>query len=125
MYLTPMGFTKSTNQNDFLPGTLAMLVLQTLKRGSMHGYGIAQYIRQRSEEVLHVGEGSLYPALQRLQVSGLVTAEWRESDTGRRARYYSLTPLGRKQLKMEVESYERVSRAIALVLEPALGWGTP
>jgi len=124
MYLTPMGFSKSTSQGDFLPGTLAMLVLQTLTRGSMHGYGIAQHIRQRSDDVLQVGEGSLYPALQRLQVNGLVTAEWRESDTGRRARYYSLTPLGRRQLRTEVASYERVSRAIALVLEPAAGMGT-
>ena len=119
-----MGFSKSTSQGDFLPGTLAMLVLQTLTRGSMHGYGIAQHIRQRSDDVLQVGEGSLYPALQRLQVNGLVTAEWRESDTGRRARYYSLTPLGRRQLRTEVASYERVSRAIALVLEPAAGMGT-
>ena len=119
-----MGFLRTAKQSDFLPGTLAMLVLQTLTRGPMHGYGIAQYIRERSDEVLQIGDGSLYPALQRLQVNGLVTAQWRESDTRRRARYYSLTPQGRKHLRAEVESYERVSRAIALVLEPVVGWGT-
>ena len=113
-----MGFTRSASQGEFLPGTLDMLVLQTLAHQPMHGYGIAQFIRQRSEEVLQVGEGSLYPALQRLQVRGLVTAEWRESDTGRRARYYRLTRLGRGQLEAELESYERVSRAIARVLQP-------
>ena len=114
-----MGFSEHTTQGDFLPGTLAMLVLRMLTRGPMHGYGIAQYIRRQSDDVLQLGEGSLYPALQRLQVNGLVTAEWRESETGRRARYYTLTPLGHKQLRTEVQSYERVSRAIALVLEPA------
>jgi transcriptional regulator len=114
-----MGFTRGARQNEFLPGTLDMLVLQTLTHGPMHGYGIAQFIRQRSEDVLQVGEGSLYPALQRLQVKGLVAADWRESDTGRRARYYRLTRLGRVQLEAELESYQRVSRAIARVLQPA------
>jgi transcriptional regulator len=113
-----MGFRRPASQNEFLPGTLEMLILQTLTRGRMHGYGIAQSIRQRSEDVLRVGEGSLYPALQRLQVKALVAAEWRPSDTGRRARYYHLTPLGRRQLEQELDSYERVSRAIAQVLEP-------
>jgi len=89
-----------------------MLVLQTLSNRPMHGYGIAQFMRQRSEEVLQVGEGSLYPALQRLQIKGLVAAEWRGSDTGRQARYYWLTALGRAQLKAELESYQRVSRAM-------------
>jgi transcriptional regulator len=120
-----MGFARSVSQSDFPPGTLEMLILQTLTRGPMHGYGIAQFIRLRSEEILQVGEGSLYPALQRLQVKDLVTAEWRPSDTGRRARYYRLTPLGRRQLERELESYERVSRAIALVLEPASSRRTP
>ena len=113
-----MGFARNASQSDFLPGTLEMLILQTLTRGRMHGYGIAQFIRQRSEDVLQVGEGSLYPALQRLQVKSLVAAEWRPSDTGRRARYYRLTPLGRRQLEQELDSYERVSRAIAQVLQP-------
>jgi transcriptional regulator len=114
-----MGFNRGARRDDFLPGTLDMLVLRTLAAGAMHGYGIAQFIRQRSEDVLQVGEGSLYPALQRLQVKGLISAEWRESDTGRRARYYSLTRLGLQQLKAELESYDRVSRAIARVLQPA------
>lgn len=114
-----MAFTRNEKQNEFPPGTLDMLVLQTLTLQPMHGYGIAQFIRLRSEEVLQVGEGSLYPALQRLQVRGLVAAEWRQSDTGRRARYYQLTPLGRAQLESEVESYHRVSRAIARLLQPA------
>jgi len=114
-----MGFTRSAKQNDFLPGTLDMLILQTLTHEPLHGYGIAQFIRRRSEEVLQVGEGSLYPALQRLQMKGLVSAEWRDSDTGRRARYYRLTRLGRAELEAELQSYERVSRAIARVLKPA------
>jgi transcriptional regulator len=114
-----MGFNRSARQNEFLPGTLDMLVLRILSFQPMHGYGIAQFIRHRSEEVLQVGEGSLYPALQRLQVKGLVAAEWRESDTGRRARYYQLTALGRAQLGADLESYRRVSRAIARVLQPA------
>jgi PadR family transcriptional regulator PadR len=114
-----MGFNRGARQNEFLPGTLDMLVLQILSHQPMHGYGIAQFIRQRSREVLQVGEGSLYPALQRLLVKGLVAAEWRESDTGRKARYYWLTTLGRSQLEVELESYERVSRAIARVLQPA------
>ncbi len=114
-----MGFTRSARQSEFLPGTLDMLVLQTLTHQPMHGYGIAQFIRQRSEEVLQVGEGSLYPALQRLQVRGLVAAEWRDSATGRRARYYHLTATGRAHLEAELGSYERVSRAIARVLQPA------
>jgi PadR family transcriptional regulator PadR len=114
-----MGFARGTRENEILPGTLDMLVLQTLKAGPNHGYGIALFIRQRSADVLQVGEGSLYPALQRLQVKGLVSTEWRASDTGRRARYYDLTRLGRRSLKAELEAYERVSRAIAQVLQPA------
>jgi transcriptional regulator len=114
-----MGVLRGRKQNEFLPGTLDLLILQTLKRGPMHGYGIAQFIRQRSEEVLQVGEGSLYPALQRLQVKGHVTAEWRESDTGRRARYYRLSRRGRRQLEVERASYSRVAEAIGRVLQPA------
>jgi len=93
-----------------------MLILKTLTRGPMHGYGIAQHIRQVSEEVLQVGEGSLYPALQRLLINGWVAAEWGLSDNNRRARYYTLTPAGRKQLAAEVESYGRVIGAIARVM---------
>ena len=112
-----MGFTRRATNNEFLPGTLDMLVLQTLRQQPLHGYGIAQFLRRHSEDVLQVGEGSLYPALQRLQVKGLVTAEWRPSETGRRARYYRLTRLGQAQLEQERRSYERLSRAIARVLE--------
>ncbi len=114
-----MGISRGRKQNEFLPGTLDMLILTTLNQGPMHGYGIAQYIRQRSLEVLQIGEGSLYPALQRLQVKGYVSAGWGESETKRRARYYRLTAKGRRQLEVEVESYGRVMDAIARVLQPA------
>jgi transcriptional regulator len=114
-----MGVQRGSKQNEFLPGTLDMLILRTLAQGPLHGYGVAQYIRQRSAEVLQVGEGSLYPALQRLQVKGFVTAEWGESDSGRRARYYRLTRKGRQQLEIEMASFERVMEAIARVLQPA------
>ncbi len=108
--------TKEQAGSELLPGTLEMLILKTLTRGPMHGYGIAQHIRQVSEEVLQVGEGSLYPALQRLLINGWVAAEWGLSDNNRRARYYTLTPAGRKQLAAEVESYGRVIGAIARVM---------
>ena len=114
-----MGVLRGTKTSEFLPGTLDMLILRTLTMGSMHGYGIAQFIRQRSEEVLQIGEGSLYPALQRLRVQGLISAEWGESENKRRARYYSLSRKGQKQLDREVESFERVMEAIARVMQPA------
>ena len=104
---------------DLLPGTLDMLVLRALSAGPRHGYGIAERIRQVSEEVLHVGESSLYPALQRLLLNGWVKAEWGASDNNRRARYYTLTPAGRKQLAAEEREFERVVSAIRLVLELA------
>jgi PadR family transcriptional regulator PadR len=113
-----MGVQRGSRQNEFLPGTLDMLILRTLAQGPLHGYGVAQYIKQRSAEVLQVGEGSLYPALQRLQVKGYVTAEWGESDSGRRARYYRLTRQGKQQLEVEMASFERVMEAIARVLQP-------
>jgi transcriptional regulator len=97
-----------------------MLVLKTLARlGSMHGYGIAQHIQQTSEDVLQVEEGSLYPALQRMLLKGWVVAEWRQSETNRRARFYQLTPAGRKQLAREVKEFERVMAAIVRVIQPA------
>ena len=105
--------------NDFLPGTLDMLILQTLTLEPMHGYGIAQFIRQRSKDVLQVGEGSLYPALQRLRVQGYIQAEWGESENKRRARYYRLTPKGEKQLQKEVASFQRIMEAIGHVMQPA------
>ena len=101
-------------------GTLYMLVLKTLARlGSMHGYGIALYIQQTTGEVLHVEEGTLYPALQRMLIKGWVRAEWRTTANNRRARYYALTPAGRKQLAAEVRDFERAMTAIRQVIEPA------
>jgi PadR family transcriptional regulator len=105
--------------NDFLPGTLDMLVLRTLARGSMQGYGIAQHIQRVSEGVFDVGEGSLYPALQRLLVNGWVTAEWGVSENNRRARYYKLTAAGRKQLNKEAARFDRLVGVIRRVMEEA------
>jgi PadR family transcriptional regulator, regulatory protein PadR len=110
-----------SRKSELLPGTLEMLILKSLERNSepMHGYGIALYIKQISREVLRVEEGSLYPALQRLALKGMVHGEWRESDTGRRARYYKLTRAGRKQLMEEVASFEKLLEAILRVVQPA------
>lgn len=104
-------------RSELLPGTLDMLILKTLSPGRMHGYGIAQRIQQVSREVLQVEEGSLYPALQRLLVNGWVEAEWGTSENNRRARYYRLTPAGRKQLGAEVASFQQTIAAIFRVLE--------
>jgi transcriptional regulator len=105
---------------EFLPGTLEMLILKTLSaRGPLHGYGIAQHIQRVSEDVLQIGEGSLYPALQRLLVNGWVRAEWGQSENNRRARFYKLTLAGRKQLTAESAGYDRVIRAIAKVMQTA------
>jgi transcriptional regulator len=102
------------------PGTLYMLILKTLARiGPMHGYGIAQHIHQMSEEVLVVEEGSLYPALQKMLIKGWLAAEWKQSENNRRARFYRLTPAGRKQLAAELAGFERVMGAIAKVIQPA------
>ena len=100
-----------------VPGTLDLLILKTLVRGQAHGYGIAQHIKDASGEVLQVGESSLYPALQRLLLNGWVKAEWGASENNRRARYYTLTPAGRKQLTAEREEFERVFVAIQKVLQ--------
>jgi|SRR5688500_1647954 PadR family transcriptional regulator, regulatory protein PadR len=109
-----------TNQPpDLLPGTLDMLILRTLTRGELHGYGIAERIRQVSADVLQVGESSLYPALQRLLVNGWVTAAWGASENNRRARYYTLTAKGRKRLTSERKEFQRVIGAIQQVLESA------
>ena len=102
------------------PGTLDMLVLQTLRRlGELHGFEIAEAIERTSAAVLRVEEGSLYPALQRMLLQGWITGEWGKTKENRRARYYRLTAAGRKQLEREVESYRRVSGAIARILQPA------
>ena len=103
--------------SELLPGTLDLLVLRTLSRGPMHGYGIAQRVKELSSDVLHVGESSLYPALQRLLLEGYVKAEWGASANNRRARYYTLTPAGKKQLAAERKEFERVVLAIQHVLE--------
>lgn len=107
------------NPPDLLPGTLDLLVLRTLTRGSMHGYGIAQRVKEVSEEVLQVGESSLYPALQRLLLDGYVKAEWGASENNRRARFYTLTAAGQKQLAAERKEFERMVDAIRLVLANA------
>ena len=101
------------------PGTLHMLILKTLTRlGPMHGFGIALFLQQTSDGVLEVEEGSLYPALQRLLLKGWVEADWRQTENNRRARYYTLTPEGRKALKAEVHSFDKVNRAIAQIIHP-------
>ncbi len=111
--------TPQTSNSDLLPGTLDMLVLKTLARGPLHGYGIAQHIRLVSEDILQIGEGSLYPALQRLLMNGWVEAEWAISENKRRARFYKLTPDGREQLDREVARFDRVLLGISRVMEMA------
>ena len=113
-----MGKKKSARQ-ELLPGTLDMLVLKSLTRGVMHGYGIAEHIRTLSEDVLQVEEGSLYPALQRLQLQGLIASEWGHSVNNRRARYYRLTPAGRRQLGQAESGFANLVAAITRVLRPA------
>ena len=108
-----------TDRTEIPPGTLYMLILRSLARlGPMHGYGLAQHIQFLSEDILHVEEGSLYPALQRMLIKGWVTAEWGQTENNRRARYYRLTVAGKKRLTAEVSEFERVTRAITNVLQP-------
>src|SRR5262245_49386354 len=109
----------SNDALNLLPGTLDLLILKTLARCSMHGYAIAESLRSVSDDVLQVGESSLYPALQRLLLNGWVTAEWGASENNRRARYYTLTAAGRKQLRTEREDFDRLITAIQKVLETA------
>ena len=104
--------------NALLPGTLEMLILQTLTRKSLHGYAIVQSIQQVSEDLLKIEEGSLYPALQRLLREGWVAAEWGMSARNRRVRTYRITPAGRKQLEREVSSFEQALLGISRVLRP-------
>lgn len=103
--------------SELLPGTLDLLILKALARGPMHGYGVAQHLRIVSKDVLHVGESSLYPALQRLLLKGWVTAAWGASENNRRARYYTLTPSGRKQAAVERREFDRMILAIHRVLD--------
>jgi PadR family transcriptional regulator PadR len=104
---------------DILPGTLAMLVLKTLTVQPMHGYAIAQHIERLSGAVLRLQEGTLYPALQAMEMKGWVKSEWRLSPTKRRARYYSITPSGRKQLAAETREFDQVVEAVTRVMRPA------
>jgi PadR family transcriptional regulator len=110
---------KRSERQDLLPGTLDMLILKSLTRGVMHGYGIAEHIRQLSDQVLHVEEGSLYPALQRLQIQGWIVSEWGHSVNNRRARYYRLTKDGRRQLGEAESSFAKLIAAITRVMKPA------
>ena len=112
-----MGETK--HEPAFLPGTLDMLVLKTLSRGAMHGYSIAQYIQQASRDVLRVEEGALYPALHRLEVRGWLRSEWGTSDNNRRAKFYRLTALGRRELDNEAEFWTKVATAVTRVMQTA------
>ena len=111
----------SDNDRDEIPpGTLYVLILKTLAiRGRLHGYEIAEYIQNCSEEVLQVEEGSLYPALQRMLIKGWVVGEWGVTAGNRRARYYTLTPAGKKQLSVEISQFERVMGAIARIIQTA------
>lgn len=107
------------NKTDLLQGTLDLLILRVLNRESMHGWGIAERIEQLSKNVLSVGEGSLYPALYRMQEKGWIESEWGQSDNNRKAKFYRLTKTGRKQLEAEQEGWDRVAEAIAAVLKLA------
>ena len=105
--------------SDLIQGTLDLLVLKTLARGPVHGWGIANRIQELSDDVLSVGQGSLYPALHRLEQQGWISAEWKDSDLGRSAKFYSLTREGRKQMESELKSWTKLSSAVALVLQRA------
>jgi len=104
---------------DLLQGTLDMLILKVLARGPLHGYAVAERIQRLSDDVLSVGEGSLYPALYRLQDQGWISSEWGQSEKNRRAKYYTLTKAGRKQLDAEAAGWERMTLAIARIMQTA------
>jgi PadR family transcriptional regulator, regulatory protein PadR len=107
------------DRSEFLKGTLDMLILKVVALGPIHGYAISQRIQQISRDFFQVQQGSLYPALHRLENRGLLGAEWRATETGREAKFYSLTKKGRKQLEAEMASWERISDAVALILRTA------
>jgi len=111
--------SKKENEGDLLQGTLDMLILKALGRGAMHGYGVAEWIHQSSNDVLRVEEGALYPALHRLELRGLLSSEWGASDNNRRAKFYALTKSGRKELERETEYWRRLSSAVARVMQTA------
>jgi transcriptional regulator len=113
-----MGDAKKPS-GDMLPGTLDMLILKSLSRGQMHGYEIVQFIQGSSRDVLKVEEGALYPALHRLEVRGLLRAEWGTSDNNRRAKYYRLTPVGRRELDHEAAYWTRIAAAVTRVMQTA------
>ena len=106
-------------QTDLLQGTLDLLILRTLQRETLHGWAISERIQQVSEDVLQINQGSLYPALHRLEHQGWIEAEWKVSELGRRAKYYHLTTSGRRQLTVEARDWERMSNAIARVMKLA------
>lgn len=111
--------SEKSERSDLLQGTLDMLILKIVALGPVHGYGISQRIRQVSREVLQVQQGSLYPALHRLEKRGWLLAEWGESENGREAKFYRLSAKGRKQLADEEENWRRLSKAVGLILEAA------
>jgi PadR family transcriptional regulator len=106
-------------KTELLKGTLDMLILKVVALGPIHGYAIAQRIQQISRDFFHLQQGSLYPALHRLEDRGWLKAEWKSSDTGREAKFYALTPRGRKQLEVEVKNWEQLTDAVALILRTA------
>ena len=108
-----------TDKSDLLQGTLDMLILKIVALGPVHGYGISLRIRQISKEVLQVQQGSLYPALHRLEKRGWLTAEWVESENGRQAKFYKLSPKGRKQLQAEESNWERLAQAVKQIMQTA------
>jgi len=108
-------------RSDLPQGTLDLLILQVAAAGAIHGYGIAQRLQLISRDVVQVPQGSLYPALHRLENRGLLTADWKMSDTGREAKFYRLTPKGRSELKEQAASWVRLTEAIGLILRPAGG----
>src|SRR5579859_4660201 len=110
---------QATSRVELLQGTLELLILRTLLSGPAHGHAIAKHIQRTSEELLQVETGSLYPALHRLEAQGWIAASWELSDKGKRAKYYRLTPSGRKQLASEQSKWQTFSRAMGLVLNPA------
>src|SRR5580692_11478775 len=111
--------TKKPLQRDLFPGALEMMILQSLRRQPMHGYALVQHIKDRSNDLLQVEEGSLYPALQRMLKEEFVKAEWKISETNRKVRLYKITPSGIKHLEHEVFRFERMLEGISLVLDPA------